>query len=234
MYYLFAYIVKAITIRIRAFAVKNSTAMILLSLTVGGCVFPTLAVSAPTTSNEASSAVDQIILITPDWKPPIAPKAAPKLVEPKITQPKSDVVQTAVPAITATKPLAALPVPPAPAAPFVPPAPQAAVIRKIVQPERVAAPLLVWQASSGSTLHKTVSEWAVKEKYTVLWEAGDLDYPIVSPLSFSGSFEEAVFQIFGLYEKAERNFYVQGWRTQRLIKITERTQVDAQQEGKSL
>jgi type IV pili sensor histidine kinase/response regulator len=88
-----------------------------------------------------------------------------------------------------------------------------------------------WTAAEGSTLQKTVMEWAAKEHYKVLWEATDLDYPIVSALTFRGGFEDAVSQVFGLYDKAERSFVVQGWRNQRLMKITERSKIDSKQAG---
>lgn len=204
---------------------NHPTAMLLLSLTVGGCAFSSMAVSAPTSSDGASSAADQVILITPNWKPAVAPREAVRPVEPKIPSLEQKVVQAPSPAIPIAKTLAA-----SPATVAAPPT----VITKPVEPVRAPAPLPVWLAPTGSTLQKTVAEWAVKEKYTVIWEAGDLDYPIVSPLIFKGSFEDAVTQIFGLYDKAERSFTVKGWRTQRLIKITERSQVDAKNVGKSL
>jgi type IV pili sensor histidine kinase/response regulator len=217
--------------------------MLLLSLTVGGCALSSLAVAIPATTEGSSSASDQIILITPNWKPSVAPVEPPKPVQ-LAEKPAQPAVAAPVAApVTATVAQKTLPTPSAAPVPVVLPATVAApapviskpvVIKKPAEPERIVAPLPVWQATSGSTLHKTVAEWAAKEQYTVLWEAGDLDYPIVSPLSFRGNFEEAVTQIFGLYEKAERHFYVQGWRSQRLIKITERNQVDAKQVGKSL
>jgi type IV pili sensor histidine kinase/response regulator len=217
--------------------------MFLLSLTVGGCALSSLAVAGPTSVDGASTANDQIVLITPNWKPSVASVESPKPTELKAALPLAEKPAQAVPPVIATKkalpPAATQPVAVVlPTAAAVPAAvasiAQPVVIKKQIAPERIAAPVPVWHAPTGSTLHKTVAEWAAKEQYTVLWEAGDLDYPIVSPLSFRGNFEEAVTQIFKLYEKAERSFAVQGWRTQRLIKITERSQVDAKQVGKSL
>jgi type IV pili sensor histidine kinase/response regulator len=217
--------------------------MFLLTLTVGGCALSSLAVAGPASVDGASSANDQIVLITPNWKPSVPTVEAPKTAELKAVLPIAEKPASAVaPVIAIQKTLQSAPTPPVPVvlptAATVPAAvtstAQPVVIKKQIAPEHVAAPVPVWHAPTGSTLHKTVAEWAAKEQYTVLWEAGDLDYPIVSPLSFRGNFEEAVTQIFKLYEKAERSFAVQGWRTQRLIKITERSQVDAKQVGKSL
>lgn len=220
---------------------NHSKAMLLLSLTVGGCALSSLAVAIPATTEGSSSVSDQIILITPNWKPSVSsaepPKTAPLAEKPvrptgPVTSPiAAPVAQKTLPVPTVTSVPVVLPVPVAAPAPV---NSQPVAIKKQAEPERAVAPLPVWQATSGSTLHKTVAEWAAKEQYTVLWEAGDLDYPIVSPLNFRGGFEDAVTQIFGLYDKAERHFYVQGWRSQRLIKITERSQVDAKQVGKSL
>lgn len=219
---------------------NHSKALLLLSLTVGGLALSSLAVAIPATTEGSSSSSDQIILITPNWKPAVTPK--PAAIHEKQIQPAAPTTApNAAPlALTAPKTLpqqTGAPVPvlmPATVAAPTPVIKQPVAIKKQTEQERAIAPLPVWQATSGSTLHKTVAEWATKEQYTVLWEAGDLDYPIVSPLNFRGSFEDAVTQIFGLYEKAERHFYVQGWRSQRLIKITERSQVDAKQVGKSL
>lgn len=221
---------------------NHSKAMFLLSLTVGGCALSSLAVAGPKSVDGTSTSSDQIVLITPNWKPTAAPVETPRQAEPKAALPQVEKsAQTAAPAVAIQKTLPASPTPPVPVVlpTAVTPAsvavePQPVVIKKQQAPERVVAPVPVWLAPTGSTLHKTVAEWAAKEQYTVLWEAGDLDYPIVSPLSFKGNFEEAITQIFKLYEKAERSFSVQGWRAQRLIKITERSQADAKQVGESL
>lgn len=80
----------------------------------------------------------------------------------------------------------------------------------------------IWTASTGSTLRQSVEAWAQKANWTLLWEPEDLDYPIAAPLRFEGSFEEAIKQVFPLYDKAPRSFVVDGSAAQRLIHIAER------------
>ncbi|MCS9013401.1 toxin co-regulated pilus biosynthesis Q family protein, partial [Pseudomonas aeruginosa] len=49
-----------------------------------------------------------------------------------------------------------------------------------------------WSAETGSTLRDTLEAWAKRARWTVRWEPQDLNYPIEAPLTFHGSFEDAV------------------------------------------
>ncbi|HCF1123917.1 TPA: TcpQ domain-containing protein, partial [Pseudomonas aeruginosa] len=49
-----------------------------------------------------------------------------------------------------------------------------------------------WSAETGSTLRDTLEAWAKHARWTVRWEPQDLNYPIEAPLTFHGSFEDAV------------------------------------------
>ncbi|MCF5566763.1 pilus assembly protein PilL, partial [Pseudomonas sp. PA-3-11C] len=62
----------------------------------------------------------------------------------------------------------------------------------------------IWTATTGSTLRQTVEAWAARAKWTLIWKVDDLDYPIDAPLRFEGSFEEAIKEIFPLYDSAPR------------------------------
>lgn len=64
--------------------------------------------------------------------------------------------------------------------------------------------------------------WAKRARWTVRWEPQDLNYPIEAPLTFHGSFEDAVSELFPLYDAAERPFLVNASRPQSLIIIKER------------
>lgn len=91
----------------------------------------------------------------------------------------------------------------------------------------VAAPkplVQVWTASTGSTLRQTVEGWAATADWKLIWKVDDLDYPIDAPLRFEGNFQEAIKQIFPLYDGAPRSFVVDGSSSQRLIYIAERKQ----------
>lgn len=80
----------------------------------------------------------------------------------------------------------------------------------------------IWTASTGSTLRQTVEGWAATANWKLIWKVEDLDYPIDAPLRFEGSFQEAIQQIFPLYDAAPRAFVVDGSSSQRLIYIAER------------
>ncbi|MOA47524.1 Toxin co-regulated pilus biosynthesis protein Q [compost metagenome] len=49
-----------------------------------------------------------------------------------------------------------------------------------------------------------------------------MDYPIQAPLRFEGSFEEAIKQLFPLYDTAQRSFVVDGSDSQRVLHVDER------------
>lgn len=80
----------------------------------------------------------------------------------------------------------------------------------------------IWTASTGSTLRQTVEAWAARAKWTLIWKVDDLDYPIDAPLRFEGSFEEAIKEIFPLYDSAPRSFVVDGSPAQLVLYIAER------------
>lgn len=80
----------------------------------------------------------------------------------------------------------------------------------------------VWEARVGSTLRESVEAWARSADYRVIWECDDLDYAIEAPLRFSGSFAEAVTEIFPLWDNARRSFLVDGNPDQRIVHVSER------------
>ncbi|HEJ4826202.1 TPA: TcpQ domain-containing protein [Pseudomonas aeruginosa] len=94
---------------------------------------------------------------------------------------------------------------------------------KVLTPTEPSRPLAqAWSAETGSTLRDTLEAWAKRARWTVRWEPQDLNYPIEAPLTFHGSFEDAVSELFPLYDAAERSFLVNASRPQSLIIIKER------------
>ena len=93
-------------------------------------------------------------------------------------------------------------------------------VTKVAAPQKPLAQ--IWTASTGSTLRQTVEGWAATANWKLIWKVDDLDYPIDAPLRFEGSFQEAIQQIFPLYDAAPRAFVVDGSSSQRLIFIAER------------
>ncbi|MEX0297099.1 TcpQ domain-containing protein [Pseudomonas putida] len=81
----------------------------------------------------------------------------------------------------------------------------------------------VWTAEVGSTLRDSVEEWAKKARWRVIWAQEDLNYPIEAPLHFEGSFQEAIKQLFPLYDNAPRPFVVDGSEgAQSVLHVAER------------
>lgn len=81
----------------------------------------------------------------------------------------------------------------------------------------------VWAAEPGSTLRDSVEAWAKRANWKVIWRAEGLDYPIEAPLRFEGTFQDAIGQVFPLYDRAPRPFYVNvSPPAQRLIEVVEK------------
>ena len=80
-----------------------------------------------------------------------------------------------------------------------------------------------WTASEGMTLREAVMAWAKQANWSVQWGADDVDYPILGTLSYTGSFENAVTEIFQAHQKVERPLRVRGNSQQRVISVTEQS-----------
>ncbi|MGK7247409.1 TcpQ domain-containing protein [Buttiauxella agrestis] len=106
---------------------------------------------------------------------------------------------------------------------------KAATPIKVIPVAKPAPVLKKWTLDKGISLKAGYLAWVAKEtcpgeikKWTVRWET-DTDYPIDYPLSFNAtSFEQATSQLFNLYLKAESPLYVNGYRNQCLIVISDR------------
>ncbi|MEP9443184.1 toxin co-regulated pilus biosynthesis Q family protein [Xanthomonas euvesicatoria] len=80
----------------------------------------------------------------------------------------------------------------------------------------------IWSAKAGSTVRETVEQWAQSQSWTVYWPMQDLDYRIVAPLTFDGTFVDAVSKFTLLYESAERPLGVGIFVNQKLIRYSEK------------
>lgn len=100
---------------------------------------------------------------------------------------------------------------------------------KVIPVIKPAPALKKWTLDKGISLKAGYLAWVTKEtcpgemkKWTVRWET-DTDYPIDYPLSFTATnFEQATSQLFNLYLRAEAPLYVNGYRNQCLIVISDR------------
>lgn len=84
-----------------------------------------------------------------------------------------------------------------------------------------------WKAAAGITLQESLTAWAEKADcpngghWVVIWQA-PVDYRIEAPLTFRGSFESALDQVFDLYRPAEKRLYAEANRVQCLVSVTGR------------
>jgi type IV pili sensor histidine kinase/response regulator len=84
-----------------------------------------------------------------------------------------------------------------------------------------------WKAAAGITLHESLTAWAEKADcpngghWVVIWQT-PVDYLIEAPLTFRGSFESALDQVFDLYRQAEKRLYAEAHRAQCLVSVTGR------------
>lgn len=151
--------------------------------------------------------------------PPAA--AAKPVVLPPVAPAKDGPIPAASPSSAASKPASAHP-----ATAGVKPEQSAAAAAQsapVTFPAPIPRPLpQIWAAETGSTLRQSVEAWAKKANWTLIWSQDDLDYPIQAPLRFEGSFEEAIKQLFPLYDTAPRSFVVDGSDSQRVLHVDER------------
>ncbi|EKP7536973.1 TcpQ domain-containing protein [Salmonella enterica] len=84
-----------------------------------------------------------------------------------------------------------------------------------------------WKAAAGPTLQESLTAWAEKADcpngghWVVIWQT-PVDYRIEAPLTFRGSFESALVQVFDLYRRAEKPLYAEASRAQCLVSVTGR------------
>lgn len=118
-----------------------------------------------------------------------------------------------------TAPVASLPIKPAIA--VTAPAQATPPPRPPVAPVALPKPKEVWEAKPGMTLQGVVQQWSVKAGWKMDWKAADLDYPIDYPLSFEGTYEVAIKNLFDLYSDAKRSFIVNGSTSLKTLNVCE-------------
>ncbi|HFG7806554.1 TPA: TcpQ domain-containing protein [Salmonella enterica subsp. enterica serovar Java] len=126
-----------------------------------------------------------------------------------------------------------------PASPAVSASPSLTASSAVVSPASAPAPKLTgtpvtalpsgpeWKAAAGITLRESLTAWAEKADcpngghWVVIWQT-PVDYLIEAPLTFRGSFESALDQVFDLYRPAEKRLYAEAHRSQCLVSVTGR------------
>ena len=183
------------------------------------------AVAQPSSTEKVSTLESPVVVASVPTPAPITTSPAPaKKPESTTVLPPAAPAKDGHPS---SPPAASAPTKPAASAvkstPPTPPTMASAPPVKVLTPTEPSRPLpQAWSAETGSTLRDTLEAWAKRARWTVRWEPQDLNYPIEAPLTFHGSFEDAVSELFPLYDAAERPFLVNASRPQSLIIIKER------------
>ncbi|MNE00644.1 Toxin co-regulated pilus biosynthesis protein Q [compost metagenome] len=86
-----------------------------------------------------------------------------------------------------------------------------------------------WLAPSGTTLREMLMKWAqdtrcesgASAQWTVIWPVSVTDYRLDAPLTFRGSFETMLGQMFDLYRTAQKPLYAEASRIQCVVSVTD-------------
>ena len=86
-----------------------------------------------------------------------------------------------------------------------------------------------WQAPAGKTLREILSAWISEQRcesgasanWTLIWPNAVTDYQLDAPLTFRGSFESMLDQVFQLYKNAETPLYGDASRLQCLVAVSD-------------
>ena len=86
-----------------------------------------------------------------------------------------------------------------------------------------------WLAPSGTTLREMLMKWAqdtrcesgASTQWTVIWPVSVTDYRLDAPLTFRGSFETMLGQMFDLYRTAQKPLYAEASRMQCVVSVSD-------------
>lgn len=81
-----------------------------------------------------------------------------------------------------------------------------------------------WVGEANTTLKSAVNKWADKAKWQVIWNIGQIDYPLMVSVTFEGRIDEAVVGFIKLYETAKNPLWVDVQTSQKLFYITRKPQ----------
>lgn len=86
-----------------------------------------------------------------------------------------------------------------------------------------------WQAPAGTTLREMLLKWAgetrcesgASQYWTVIWPTSVTDYRLDAPLTFRGTFESMLGQMFELYRTAQKPLYAEASRVQCVVSVSD-------------
>lgn len=87
------------------------------------------------------------------------------------------------------------------------------------EPKAAEAPAERWVATNGSTLKGTLQDWARRANWVVMWDDPRPDYEVIGTVATSGSFIDAVQNIFQIYNRSGAAYDVTLFAEQKLVLI---------------
>ncbi|ELW4387246.1 TcpQ domain-containing protein [Salmonella enterica] len=175
-------------------------------------------VSSATVKNTASSTVNTSAKVPAGGTPAVAATGRNPFSGKNLTGKTT----ATTPAVSTTSPSPVAPTASSPTPALSTPAP-----KLIGTPVKALPSGPEWKAAAGITLQESLTAWAAKADcpngghWVVIWQT-PVDYRIEAPLTFRGSFESALDQVFDLYRPAEKRLYAEANRAQCLVSVTGR------------
>lgn len=77
----------------------------------------------------------------------------------------------------------------------------------------------VWKIERGGNLYNTLSEWALKAGWTVVWDS-KLNYSILTSVTFSGDFTSAVKQLFSAKGMNNTRLNIKFYKGNKVLLVT--------------
>ncbi|EJJ4075273.1 TcpQ domain-containing protein [Salmonella enterica] len=207
------------TVKIPSVSPSSSTATVNQMATTGGHAAASPSLTPATTDNKSSSAAVAASATSQATPSPAVAATGRNPFSGKDLTGKT----TATTSVVST----ASPSPVAPTASSPGPALSTPAPKLIGTPVKALPSGPEWKAAAGTTLQESLTAWAEKADcpngghWVVIWQA-PVDYRIEAPLTFRGSFESALDQVFDLYRPAEKRLYAEANRVQCLVSVTGR------------
>lgn len=87
------------------------------------------------------------------------------------------------------------------------------------KPAAPSVPAQRWVASNGTTLKGTLQDWARRADWVVMWDDPRPDYEVIGTVATTGSFIDAVKNIFQIYNRSGAAYDVTLFAEQKLVLI---------------
>ncbi|EHJ5406839.1 TPA: TcpQ domain-containing protein [Salmonella enterica subsp. enterica serovar Wedding] len=206
------------TVKIPSVSPSSSTATVNQMATTGGHAAASPSLTPATTDNKSSSAAVAASATSQATPSPAVAATGRNPFRGKDLTGKT----TATPVVSTASPSPVAPTASSPA-----PALSTPVPKLIGTPVKALPSGPEWKAAAGITLQESLTAWAAKADcpngghWVVIWQT-PVDYRIEAPLTFRGSFESALDQVFDLYRPAEKRLYAEANRAQCLVSVTGR------------